>query len=49
MPTLTPEQVDEKYKDLDGSMEKLEAYIKGTKFLCGDEISLADLFIANEV
>ena len=48
-PPLTPERLEEKYKVVDGSMEKLEGYLKGSKFLCGDEITLADLFIANEV
>ncbi|XP_072045250.1 glutathione S-transferase theta-1-like [Amphiura filiformis] len=49
LPALTPEQIDEKYKELDGSMTLIECFLKDQKFLCGDEITLADLFIANEV
>ena len=49
LPQLTPEQMDERYKEVYGAMEKIEGYLKGSKFLVGDEITLADLFIANEV
>ena len=46
---MTPEELDAAYKDLDGAMDTLDWYLKDKKFLCGDEISIADLFIANEV
>ncbi|XP_072051594.1 glutathione S-transferase theta-3-like [Amphiura filiformis] len=49
LPALTPEQIDERYKELDGSMTLIECFLKDQKYLCGDEITLADLFIANEV
>ncbi|XP_072031976.1 glutathione S-transferase theta-3-like [Amphiura filiformis] len=49
LPPMTPEQVDEKYKELDGSLTLIEGFLKDQQFLCGDEITIADLFIANEV
>ncbi|XP_072037450.1 glutathione S-transferase theta-3-like [Amphiura filiformis] len=50
MPAITPEEAVGKYRDLDDSLITLEhQFLKDQQFLCGDEISIADLFIANEV
>ena len=46
---MSPEELDAAYKELGGAMNVLDWYLKDQKFLCGDEISIADLFIANEV
>ena len=49
MPAPKAEELDAIYKDLDAEMDILDWYLKDQAFLCGDEISIADLFIANEV
>ena len=49
MSAMSPEELDAAYKEFDGAMDVLDWYLKDQKFLCGDEISIADLFIANEV
>ena len=46
---MSPEELDAAYKELDGAMDILDWHLKDQKFLCGDEITIADLFIANEV
>lgn len=50
MPKLTQDDIDSRYKDLDEQLTVMEnVYLKDQKFLTGDEITIADLFCANEV
>lgn len=50
MPTLSEEEQDKRFKELDDAFTTFEdIYLKDQKFLCGDEITIADLFCANEV
>ncbi len=50
MPAMSAEELDEKYKELEESMSMLDYFLKdGNKFLAGNEVSVADIFIANEV
>jgi len=47
---LTEEEIENRYKELEGSLTILEdVYLKDQKFLCGDKITIADLFCANEM
>ena len=51
MPTLSAEEIDKRYKELDVALTTLEdVYLKDQTFLCGgDQMTIADLFCANEV
>ena len=50
LPAISEEEAVVKYKELDENMELLEKHIlKDQPFLCGDEITIADIFCANEV
>jgi len=49
-PQPKPEELDEKYKDLDKALNTMENhFLKNQQFLAGNDISIADIFIANEV
>lgn len=50
MPTVSEEEQDKRFKELDDAFTTFEdIYLKDQTFLCGDEITIADLFCANEV
>ena len=50
LPAISAEEAVIKYKELDANMELMEKHILGDQqFLCGEEITIADIFCANEV
>ena len=49
IPAVSSEEAEIRYQELDANLSLLEKHLGDQKFLCGDEITIADVFCANEV